>query len=126
MIATDLASFCREAGLAPVSSGVSRQISRQSVASCKSGNFDFVKKTPRFRVDLMHPICIMRNSCSCDRMEENLELLRIGAGIAKGIKAAFRGGCRPFRAWNAVGDGTQGAALGWYVMPRWGGGRRAA
>ncbi len=59
------------------------------------------------------------------RMEENLELPKIGAGIAKGIKAAFRGWCRPFRAWNPVGDGTQSAALGWYVMPRWGGrGRR--
>jgi len=33
MIATDLASFCREAGLTPVLSGGSRQISRQSVAS---------------------------------------------------------------------------------------------
>jgi len=106
MIATDLASFCREAGLAPVPSRGSRQISRQSVASCKSGNFDFVNKTPRFRVDLMHPICIMGNSCSCDKMEENLELPRIGAGIAKGIKAAFRGWCRAFRAWNPVGDGS--------------------
>ncbi len=59
------------------------------------------------------------------RMEENLELPKIGAGIAMGIKAAFRGWCRPFRAWNPVGDGTQGAALGYRLMPRWGGrGRR--
>lgn len=28
---------------------------------------------------------------------------------------------RPFRAWNRVGDGTQGAALGCRMMPRWGG-----
>ena len=28
--------------------------------------------------------------------------------------------CRPFRAWNPVDDGTQGAALGCRVMPRWG------
>ena len=27
---------------------------------------------------------------------------------------------RPFRAWNRVGDGTQGVALGCRVMPRWG------
>ena len=59
------------------------------------------------------------------RMEENLELPKIGAGIAKGIRARFRGLCRPFRACNPVGDGTQGVALGWYVMPLWGGrGRR--
>ncbi len=55
-------------------------------------------------------------------MEENLELpKKIGAGTAKGIKAAFRGWCRPFRAGNPVGDGTQGAALGYRVKPRWGG-----
>ncbi len=60
------------------------------------------------------------------RMEENLELPEIGAGIAEGNKAAFRGLCRPFRAWNLVGDGTQGAALGYGMMPRWGGRRRAA
>ena len=59
------------------------------------------------------------------RMEENLELPKIGAGIAMGIKAAFFGWCRPFRARNSVGDGTQGAALGYRVPPRWGGrGRR--
>jgi len=59
------------------------------------------------------------------RMEENLELLKIGAGIAMRIKAAFREWCRPFRAWNPVGDGTQGDALGYRLMPRWGGrGRR--
>jgi type I restriction enzyme R subunit len=28
---------------------------------------------------------------------------------------------RPFRAWNLLGDGTQGLALGCRVMPRWGG-----
>ncbi len=28
--------------------------------------------------------------------------------------------CRPFRAWNPVGDETQGIALGCRVMPRWG------
>lgn len=28
---------------------------------------------------------------------------------------------RPFRAWNPVGDGTQGVALGCLVVPRWGG-----
>ena len=28
---------------------------------------------------------------------------------------------RPFRAWNAVGDGTQGVALGCRMMPLWGG-----
>gem|GEM_PF-6815087 len=54
-------------------------------------------------------------------MEENSELPKIGAGIAKGIKAAFRGWCRPFRARNSVGDGTQGAALGYRVMPKHGG-----
>ena len=27
---------------------------------------------------------------------------------------------RPFRAWNPVGDGTQGVALGNRIMPRWG------
>ena len=31
--------------------------------------------------------------------------------------------CRPFRAWNPVGDETQGVALGCRVMPRWGGGK---
>ena len=31
---------------------------------------------------------------------------------------------RPFRTWNLLGDGTQGAALGCRVMPRWGGRRR--
>jgi hypothetical protein len=29
--------------------------------------------------------------------------------------------CRPFRAWNPVGDGAQGIPLGCRVMPRWGG-----
>jgi len=47
----------------------------------------------------------------------------LGAGIAKGIKAAFRGWCRAFRAWNPVGDGIQGAALSYRMMPRWGAGR---
>ncbi len=32
---------------------------------------------------------------------------------------------RPFRAWNPVGDGTQGVALGCLVVPRWGGRRWA-
>ena len=44
----------------------------------------------------------------------------MGAGIAKEIKSAFRGLCRPFRAWNPVGDGTQGVALGCRMVPRWG------
>ncbi len=26
---------------------------------------------------------------------------------------------RPFRAWNRVGDGTQGVALGCRMLPRW-------
>ena len=30
---------------------------------------------------------------------------------------------RPLRAWNPVGDGTQGVALGCRVMPRWGFGK---
>jgi hypothetical protein len=30
---------------------------------------------------------------------------------------------RPFRAWKPVGDGTQGAALGCRMMPRWGVGK---
>jgi len=47
------------------------------------------------------------------QIEENLELPKTDAGIAKGIKAAFRGWCRPFRAWNSAGDGIQGAALGY-------------
>ena len=54
-------------------------------------------------------------------MEENLELPKTYAGIAKGINAVFRGWCRPFRAWDLVCDGTQGAALGYRMMPRWGG-----
>ena len=44
----------------------------------------------------------------------------MGAGIAKGIKAAFRGLFRPFRAWNLMGDGTQGVALGCRMVPRLG------
>jgi hypothetical protein len=30
---------------------------------------------------------------------------------------------RPFRAWNLLGDGTQGLALGCRMMPRWGVGK---
>ena len=47
------------------------------------------------------------------RMEENLELPKIGAGIAEGIKAAFRGWCRPFRAWNSVA--LEPRALPWAI-----------
>jgi hypothetical protein len=32
---------------------------------------------------------------------------------------------RPFRAWNPVGGGTQGGALGCRMVPRWGGRRWA-
>ena len=35
----------------------------------------------------------------------------MGEGIAKGIKAALRRLRRPFRAWNSLGDETQGTAL---------------
>jgi hypothetical protein len=31
--------------------------------------------------------------------------------------------CRPFRAWNSMDDGTQGDALGYRMMPCWGGRR---
>jgi len=46
-------------------------------------------------------------------MEENLELPKMGAGIAEGIKAAFRGWCRPFRAWNSVA--LEPRALPWAI-----------
>jgi hypothetical protein len=36
------------------------------------------------------------------------------------LAAEVRRMCRPFRAWNPVGDGTQGVALGCGVVPRWG------
>ncbi len=42
-----------------------------------------------------------------------------------GHKKAHQMG-RPFRAWDSVGDGTQDAALGYRMMPRWGVGRRVA
>ncbi len=29
--------------------------------------------------------------------------------------------CRPFRAWNPAGAGSQGVGLGCGMMPRWGG-----
>ena len=35
------------------------------------------------------------------------------------VEAVRRMG-RPFRAWNPVGDGTQGVALGCRMVPRWG------
>jgi hypothetical protein len=38
------------------------------------------------------------------------------------VEAVRRMG-RPFRAWESVGDGTQGAALGCRMMPRWGVGK---
>jgi hypothetical protein len=36
------------------------------------------------------------------------------------LAEAVRRMCRPFRAWNPVGDGTQCVALGYRMMPCWG------
>lgn len=104
MIATDLASFCRKAGLSPVSSRGSRQISRQSVARCGSEFLGFVNRKLVFtkhgekeegfgkaafpimktiHSNLIHPaqngefdLIVHDGNCFCT----------MGAGIAKGIK----------------------------------------
>jgi hypothetical protein len=39
----------------------------------------------------------------------------------RSLAEAVRRMGRHFRAWNPVGEGTQGAALGCRMMPRWGG-----
>ena len=55
------------------------------------------------------------------RPEATIRYYRIVRTEGKREVARVRRMCRPFRAWNLLGDGTQGVALGCRIVPRWGG-----
>jgi hypothetical protein len=55
------------------------------------------------------------------RPEATIRFYRIVRTEGKREVARVRWMCRPFRAWNPLGDGTQGIARGCRLMPRWGG-----
>ena len=106
----------------------SRQISRQSVAREAVGYRDSPKmlKPPWWAASLLlqHMVDELtkgRTSSGSDKVEfrthGSYRLRKSATGVTKPGPRM----CRPFRAWNSMDDGTQGAALGCHVMPRWGG-----
>lgn len=108
----------------------SRQISRQSVARKVVCYRDSPKtlKPPWWAASLLlqhmvDELTEARTSSGSDKVEfrtnGSYHLRKSASGVTKlGPRM-----CRPFRAWNSVDDGTQGAALSCHVMPRWGVGK---
>jgi hypothetical protein len=105
----------------------SRQISRQSVAREVVGYRDSPKmlKPPWWAASLLlqHMVDELtegRTLTESDKVEFRTHgSYRLRKSATRVTKPGPRM-CRPFRAWNPVGDGTQGAALGCRMVPRWG------
>ncbi len=105
----------------------SRQISRQSVARKVVGyrdmNRDMVSRSGgdsgrKWGIATEIPTKCRDFALSARGEAESRQLSRHHGRSGRMKAHQFS---RPFRAWNAVGDGTQGVALGCRMMPLWGG-----